>query len=134
MPGPQRVSGLDASFLSLETATQPLQVLSVMELDPATIPGGYDFQRLRDQVRERVRAMPELREKLSSGFLDLDHPVWIEDEHFDIDVRQALFKTRRGRIYRMLFTIVGNEVRILRVRGPGQAPVVADDVDSLTDE
>lgn len=85
MPGPQRVSGLDASFLSLETATQPLQVLSVMELDPATIPGGYDFQRLRDQVRERVRAMPELREKLSSGFLDLDHPVWIEDEHFDID-------------------------------------------------
>jgi plasmid stabilization system protein ParE len=57
-----------------------------------------------------------------------------ENEHFDIDVRQALFKTRRGRIYRMLFTIVGNEVRILRVRGPGQAPFIADDLDSLDDE
>jgi len=57
-----------------------------------------------------------------------------EDEHFDIDVKQALFKTRRGRIYRMLFTIVGNEVRILRIRGPGQAPVVAQDLDSLSDE
>lgn len=45
-----------------------------------------------------------------------------EAEHFDIDVKQVLFKSRRGRIYRMLFTIVGNEVRILRVRGPGQAP------------
>ena len=57
-----------------------------------------------------------------------------EDEHLDIDVRQALFKTRRGRVYRMLFTIVGNEVRILRVRGPGQAPVIAEDFDALNDE
>lgn len=57
-----------------------------------------------------------------------------ENEHFDIDVRQALFKTKRGRIYRMLFTVVGNEVRILRVRGPGQAPIIADEVDSLDDE
>ena len=57
-----------------------------------------------------------------------------ENQHFDIDVRQALFKTRRGRIYRLLFTIVGNEVRILRVRGPGQAPAVAEDLESLNDE
>ena len=47
----------------------------------------------------------------------------IENEHFDIDVRQALFKTKYGRVYRLLFTIIGEEVRILRVRGPGQAPV-----------
>ncbi len=53
-----------------------------------------------------------------------------EDEHLDIDVKQVLFKTRRGRIYRILFTIVGNEVRILRVRGPGQAPLVGKDVDT----
>ncbi len=46
-----------------------------------------------------------------------------ENEHFDIDVKQALFKTRYGRVYRLLFTIVGAEVRILRVRGSGQAPV-----------
>jgi plasmid stabilization system protein ParE len=57
-----------------------------------------------------------------------------ENEHFDIDVRQALFKTRRGRICRLLFTIVGNEVRILRIRGPGQAPVVPEDLDSSRDE
>jgi len=42
-----------------------------------------------------------------------------ENEHFDIDVRQALFKTRHGRFYRLLFTIVGDEARILRVRGSG---------------
>lgn len=52
------------------------------------------------------------------------------DEHhrFDIEVKQSLFKTKRGRIYRLLFTVVGNEVRILRIRGSGQAPVKPDDL------
>jgi plasmid stabilization system protein ParE len=54
-----------------------------------------------------------------------------ENEHFDIKVQQALFKTRRGRVYRMLFTIIDEEVRILRVRGPGQAPVQSDDFPDL---
>jgi preprotein translocase subunit SecD len=48
----QRLSGLDASFLYLETPSQPLHVCSVLELDASTIPGGYTFERLRDEVRE----------------------------------------------------------------------------------
>jgi plasmid stabilization system protein ParE len=51
-----------------------------------------------------------------------------ENYRFDIDVKQMLFKTRRGRVYRLIFTIVDDEVRILRVRGPGQASVNPDDV------
>lgn len=51
-----------------------------------------------------------------------------ENYRFDIDVKQLLFKTRRGRVYRLIFTIVENEVRILRVRGPGQARVEPEDV------
>jgi plasmid stabilization system protein ParE len=46
-----------------------------------------------------------------------------ENEDCEFDVRQALFKTRRGRVYRALFFIEGQDVYILRVRGPGQAPV-----------
>ena len=46
-----------------------------------------------------------------------------ESEDCHCDVRQALFKTRRGRVYRALFLIEGRDVFILRVRGPGQAPV-----------
>jgi diacylglycerol O-acyltransferase / wax synthase len=72
-------------MLYLETATQPLQVFSVLELDPATIPGGYSYGRFRDEFSARVRAIPALREKLSDGFLNLDHPVWVEDSDFDID-------------------------------------------------
>jgi plasmid stabilization system protein ParE len=41
----------------------------------------------------------------------------------EVDVKQAFFKTRRGRTYRMLFLIDEESVYVLRVRGPGQAPV-----------
>ena len=46
-----------------------------------------------------------------------------ESDDWELDVRQAFFKTRRGRVYRALFIIEREEVFILRVRGPGQAPV-----------
>ena len=38
-------------------------------------------------------------------------------------LRQALFKTRRGRVYRIVFEASDTEVMILRVRGPGQSPL-----------
>ena len=51
-----------------------------------------------------------------------------EDADFDIPLKQALFGTPRGRTYRALFTIVGNQVRILRIRGPGQPTLVQDEL------
>jgi plasmid stabilization system protein ParE len=38
-------------------------------------------------------------------------------------LREALFKTRRGRTYRVIFQVTETEVILLRVRGPGQAPL-----------
>jgi WS/DGAT/MGAT family acyltransferase len=81
----QRLSGLDASFLYLETSTQPLHVCSILELDTSTIPGGYTFERLREELFLRIAAIPSFRQKLSNTFLNLDHPVWVEDEDFDVD-------------------------------------------------
>lgn len=81
----QRLSGLDAAFLYLETAAQPLHVCSILEIDTSTIPGGYTFDRLRDALSLRIKAMPEFREKLADNRLNLDHPVWVEDKDFDVD-------------------------------------------------
>ena len=80
----QRLSGLDASFLYLETAAQPLHVCSILELDTSTMPGGYTFDRLRDGLTLRIKAMPEFREKLADNRFNLDHPVWVEDRDFDV--------------------------------------------------
>ena len=51
-----------------------------------------------------------------------------ENDFFDIEVKQALFKTRQGRVYRLVFAIVEDEVRILRVRGSGQATIEPTDI------
>lgn len=83
--GMQRLSGLDASFLYLETAAQPLHVCSILELDTSTMPGGYTFDRLRDGLSVRIRAMPEFRERIADNRFNLDHPVWVEDKDFDVD-------------------------------------------------
>jgi plasmid stabilization system protein ParE len=56
------------------------------------------------------------------------HGIAPESAELGTVVHQKLFKTRRGRPYRLLYTIIGDEVRILRVRGPGQAPVTPEDI------
>jgi diacylglycerol O-acyltransferase len=81
----QRLSGLDASFLYLETPSQPMHVCSIIDLDTSTMPGGYTFDRLRDALSLRLKAMPQFREKLANSPLNLDHPVWVDDENFDVD-------------------------------------------------
>jgi plasmid stabilization system protein ParE len=55
-------------------------------------------------------------------------PVASEAAQLNADIRQFLFKTRRGRVYRGVFKVAGNEVFLLRVRGPGQPPLAADEL------
>jgi hypothetical protein len=39
-----------------------------------------------------------------------------------------LFKTRRGRYYRLVYVIAEDEVHVLRVRGPGQPDLLPDEI------
>jgi diacylglycerol O-acyltransferase len=80
----ERLSGLDASFLYIESPTQPLHVCSILELDTSTVPGGYTFDRLRDELALRIAAIPEFRAKLADSQLNLDYPVWVDDDAFDL--------------------------------------------------
>jgi WS/DGAT/MGAT family acyltransferase len=80
----ERLSGLDAFFLYTETPTQPLNVCCVLELDTSTMPGGYTYGRLRAALAKRVKALPEFRMKLADTQLNLDHPVWVDDENFQL--------------------------------------------------
>jgi len=47
-------------------------------------------------------------------------PIAQESHNFDVEVRETLFRTRRGRPYRMIFTIQGDQVHVVYIRGPGQ--------------
>jgi diacylglycerol O-acyltransferase len=81
----ERLSGLDASFLYLESSAQLMHVCGVLLLDPSTVPGGYSFERLREGLEQRVTAIPAFRRRLHQVPLGLDHPVWVDDRDFDID-------------------------------------------------
>lgn len=81
----ERLSGLDASFLYLETPSQVMSVAAIMQLDPSTIPGGYTFEKFRGEMARRVSGLPIFRRKLADSLTNLDHPVWVEDDDFNIE-------------------------------------------------
>jgi diacylglycerol O-acyltransferase len=76
----QQLSGLDASFLHLETAEMPMHVgaAHVLELPPG-YRGNWTAQ-LRRHLRERLPAMPALTRKLVAMPLNLANPAWVDCE------------------------------------------------------
>lgn len=81
----ERLSGLDASFLYLESSAQLMHVCGVILLDPSTMPGGYTFAGMKAELEQRVSNIPMFRRKLKRVPLEIDHPVWVDDADFDID-------------------------------------------------
>ncbi|MGQ0616067.1 MAG: WS/DGAT/MGAT family O-acyltransferase [Acidimicrobiia bacterium] len=81
----QRLTGLDAAFLSIETPSAPLHVAGLLVLDPAEAPGGFDFERVRAFFGSRLHLAPPFRRRAVPVPLGLHHPVWIEDPDFDLD-------------------------------------------------
>ncbi len=81
----QQLTGLDASFLALETANATGHVGGVSVLDPSSAPRPLTLARLTEVLAERLPLVPVLRRKLLTVPLGLDQPYWIDDPHFDIE-------------------------------------------------
>lgn len=80
-----RLSGLDASFLYLETPAQLMHVCGVIVLDPETMPDGYSFDSMRSAINRQVKDVAEFTRKLRRVPMRLDHPIWVRDKQFDIE-------------------------------------------------
>jgi len=81
----QQLSGLDAAFLALETATTTGHIGGLSVLDPKDAPKPLTLARLTEVMTERVPLVPVLRRKLVNVPLGLDQPYWIDDADFDIE-------------------------------------------------
>ena len=96
-------------------------------------PAEIDVEEIFDYIHARSAQGADARYRafLACANEMLRHPfafsIAPENAEFEFELRQALFKTKSGNPYRCVFTIVGDEVRILRVRGRGQAPLKATD-------
>jgi diacylglycerol O-acyltransferase len=81
----QQLTGLDASFLAMETTTTTGHVGGLSVLDPTDAPKPLTLARLTDVIAERLPLVPVLRRKLLNVPLGLDQPYWVDDPDFDIE-------------------------------------------------
>jgi diacylglycerol O-acyltransferase len=87
MPKPERLSGLDTSFLHLERSGAHMHVASTSIFE-GEAPTHAEF---RDHIASRLHLVPRFRQKLRFVPLDQSRPVWIDDPHLNLDyhVRQT---------------------------------------------
>jgi diacylglycerol O-acyltransferase len=95
----KRLSGLDATFLYLETPSSPMHVSGVFVANPADAPHGFSYESYRQLVADRLHLAPPWRRRLAEVPFGLHHPLWIEDPDFDLDfhVRRAALPAPGGR-------------------------------------
>ena len=79
----KRLSGTDALFLSMEQANWHQHVGGLTVIDRSDAPE-FDFLAMREILIERLPLAPKFRWKLHPVPLDLDRPVWVDDDDFDV--------------------------------------------------
>jgi diacylglycerol O-acyltransferase len=87
----KRLSGLDASFLYLETPSMHMHVSGAGVYDPSTAAEPVTYERMLRLTAERLHLAPVFRQRLATVPFELHHPVWVDDPDFDIEyhVRRA---------------------------------------------
>jgi WS/DGAT/MGAT family acyltransferase len=84
----EELSGLDASFLYLESAKMPMHIGQI-----AIIEGTLTFDDFKTYFEQRLHEVDRLRQKLVFVPLNIDRPHWVQDPNFDLDmhlIRTAL--------------------------------------------
>src|SRR6056297_957827 len=82
----QQLTGLDASFLYLETAATPMHVGSLCIYDQSTAAGGHvTIKQIIRFFEERLHKAKTFRRRLANVPLGLARPYWIEDPEFDLE-------------------------------------------------
>jgi diacylglycerol O-acyltransferase / wax synthase len=105
----KHLSGLDATFLYLETPQTPMHVgsLHLYEL-PAGFKGSYHTIVVK-HLAKRLHLSPIFTRKLVFMPLDLGHPIWMEDDAFDI--------TRHIRLVSKAMTVKQAEAMAAKLHG-----------------
>ena len=89
------LSGMDASFLHLETPETPMHVGSLMLLE---LPQGYEgdfYEDVKSMIGKRLHLCSVLHRKLAQMPFGLAEPVWIEDDDIDLDFHVRSVTLRR---------------------------------------
>jgi diacylglycerol O-acyltransferase / wax synthase len=78
---PDRLTGLDSSFLHLESDAAHMHVAGCMVFD-GTAPA---YDELVEQIVSRLHLVPRYRQRLAFVPLGQGRPVWVDDPHFNVN-------------------------------------------------
>lgn len=90
--GVERLSGLDAGFLYMETPAWHQHTLKIGLVDPSSVPDGYSFEKAKEELGRRLHLLPPFRRRIVPIPGEFHHPIWVDDPDFDID--RHVFKAR----------------------------------------
>jgi len=79
--GIKPISGMDSTFLYVETPNSPMHLGGV-----AVIEGSLDFDSFKKTIESRIHMIPKLRQRLVHVPYSIDHPYWVDDPDFNIDM------------------------------------------------
>lgn len=86
----KQLSAQDAQFLYMQTANNLTHIMGAYIYDPATAPGAMvRFKDIIAHVESRADTSPLFKRRLHRLPLDIDHPYWVADEHFDIEAHMS---------------------------------------------
>ncbi len=80
----RKLSGMDATFLYMETNETPMHISSLLICEPAA-KGETPYEALKAQIVERLHEIPSFHRKLKNTPFYIDHPVWVEADIVDLD-------------------------------------------------
>jgi WS/DGAT/MGAT family acyltransferase len=106
----ERLTAADAVFLRIETPHEPQHVGSLSVLDGVplrAVDGRIRFDELREHVARRTVRVPRLRQRIMEVPYGQGRPVWVDDEHFDIDYHVRLTALPRPGDERQLAALMG---------------------------
>ena len=106
----ERLTAADAVFLRIETPHEPQHVgsLSVIEGTPLRdADGRIRFDELKTHVERRLHRVPRMRQRVMEVPYNQARPVWVDDDHFDIDHHVRLTALPRPGDDEQLCTLMG---------------------------
>jgi WS/DGAT/MGAT family acyltransferase len=105
-----RLSGLDASFLHLETAETPMHVGSLAIFEGAPFfdeSGRFRLAAVRGLVASRLHLIPRFRMRLMPVPMEQGRPIWVDDDRFDIAYHVRLTALPKPGTWDQLLTLTG---------------------------
>lgn len=105
----ERLSYLDNSFLALDSRTTHMHVAGIAIFEAPslrTATGGVDFGRIRGLVESKLTLIPRYRQRLAWVPIER-HPVWVDDEHFNIDYHVRHYSLPQPGSFDQLRSLIG---------------------------